>query len=176
MRIFLTVLFLCTSMPSLAADKLTEESIRAFYKEAAAVQLKGEEPAVAFYEKHLHKDAGITLNMIINIQGSPPIKQTLNHDKKSIIKDTRTGYQTGQLQNIENTVLSVKIAADGQSAQVKDTTFGVSIANVPVPGSIQTFDLEQSMLCDGEVIINDQGLIQSKNSTCNVEVTMKPLK
>ncbi len=176
MRYTLILLFLCISMPSLAADKLTEDGIRKFYKRAAEVQLEGAKPAIEFFEKHIHKDAQMTLNMITNVKGAPPQKETVKHDKKSLLRDTRTGYKTSKLNDLENTVLAIKIANDGKSAKVKDTTYGSSTMNIPTPGGILPYNLEQSMLCDGEIVLGDDGTIQSKDSTCNVEMTMTPVE
>lgn len=174
-RILLTLVFFCTSVPSFAAEKLTEQKIKDFYKQSVAVQLKGAKPAIAFFEKHIHDDSKITLNMITNIKGAPPQKQTVNHDKKSLMKDTRTGYKTSKLESLNTSVLSVKISKDGTSANVKDTTFGISIINVSTPGGIAVFKAEQSMLCDSVVVL-EKTVMQSKDSVCNVEVKMAPVK
>lgn len=176
MRYPLILLFLCLPMPSFAQGDLTEDSIRAFYKQAVRVQLEGEAPTVEFLKTHTHEDAQITMNLITNFKGSPPQKQALKHSKKDVIKETRLGYSRSKLESIENTVLVIKIADDGRSAMVKDTTFAVFMLNVPMPNGIKLFHTEQSMLCDGEVLLSDAGVIQAKDSVCNVEATMVPVE
>lgn len=174
-RTILTLALICMSAPAFAADKLTEETIKEFYKKSVEVQFEGVEPAIAFFEKHIHKDSQMVMNMITNMKGAPPQKQTIKQNKKTLLKDTRAGYETSKLKTLESSVLSVDIAEDGQSARVKDSTYGVSIINIPTHGGTVAFEAEQSMLCDGEIVIED-GIMQSKDSTCNIEVKMEPVK
>lgn len=174
-HILLALAFICIAGTSYAAEKLTKENIQEFYDDSISAQLDGQESAMTFFEKHVHEDSKVVLNIITNMKGAPPQKQTINHDKKSLLKDTRIGYETSKLEKVESSVLSAEISEDGKVAKVKDTTYGVSIINIPSAWGTKAFRAEQSMLCDGQVVL-EGGIIQSKDSTCNVEVTMTPVK
>lgn len=175
MRLFLTFLICVTANVAYAAEQLSEQAIRDFYQKAVDVQLEGAEPTVAFLEKHIAPKAVATMHMITNIKSVPPKKNTEKFNKTRLINTTRQGYKIMKLKTIESTVLSIKVAEDGRSATVKDSTFSTLIQNIPAPQGVLAFDTEQSMLCDGEVFL-EEGVIKAGSSTCNVEVTMEPVR
>ncbi len=155
---------------------LTEERINAFYEESLAAQKAGLVETIGFLEEHVHENSTTVINTISHMQGAPQNKQAMTLNKQELLRETEKGRQAMDLKSIENKILSVTVAADGRSAQVKDTTYSTLVLKMPGPGGQPVqFNVEQSMLCDTEIVLNDANVIQNKNNVCNSEVNIKPL-
>lgn len=176
MRCILTLLLFCTSMPTMAADRLTDDQVREFYKQSSDVVLKGGDQEIAFYETHVHDDARLTINTTAFIKGAKPKEETSTYDKPSLIKKTRDAHKNTKIKSLNHTVLHVKLSRDGRSAKVKDTSYGTSIVNLIMDEGVLVVRNEESKMCNGEVVLGNNGLIQLKNKTCNVEVTKETIK
>lgn len=155
---------------------LTDDNVRNFYKESIDVQLAGLKPTMDFMKKHTHKDAKTVINVISNMAGAPQQKQTLSMNKEELLRETQKGMEMGGLQSIESTILVLKISEDGQSANVKDSTYSEFTMSMNAPHGVVTFRAEQSMLCDSLIVLNDEGVIQSKDNNCSSEINIKPVQ
>ena len=169
---FLGSLFSSTAF---ADGSLSEESIRKFYAQSMTAQKSGIEKTTAFLDKHTHENATTVINAITHMQGAPQNEQTMTLNKKELLAKTYQGRSAMDLKEIKNNILSFTIAEDGQTAVVKDSTYSTLVLTMPGTGAQKArFDVEQSMLCDTELII-EAGIIQVKNNICNSEVSIKPL-
>ncbi len=158
--------------PTIKKDVLTEEAIRAFYKQAADVQIKGSTETLAFLEKHTHENARNELHMRTRMEGQPPQKTTVISDKATVLKETKEAYEKGNVDSIETEIIEVDIADDGQSAKVIEKTssdFTLSISET------KTLLIASKQSCDTEVVLT-AGVVQTKESECDVEVNVKPKK
>lgn len=170
--ILLIFTFLVPISVAKAGDMITDQMIKDFYHQAAQIQLSEPEEAVAFYEAHLHEDSLSVVSMISNVEGAPSQKQRLEYDKKTLIEQTKSGYEFGRVDSIENNVLSIQIASDGQSARVKDTTYALLTMSFPTPEGVVPMRSENSVLCD-DLVVLDQGVLKIKESACNMEMNLK---
>ncbi len=159
-----------------AESRLTEQSIEAFYEQSAAVQMLGTDVTIEFLERHLHKDATTKLFMITHMQGAPSQKQENTYTRSELLQETKKGKEVGEIKSVENKVISIKIASDGRSAKVKDSTHSVFHLDIPVPQGIVPMRSEQSMFCDGVVVLGPGDVIQARESVCHAEVNIEPLK
>lgn len=175
MRYIIFLLFLCMSVPVFASDRLTEDQIREFFKQMSEVQLQDQQSAMTFYETHIHNDAKFTVNTTAFIKGSKPIVETKTHDKKSFINQKRDERKNTKIKSLNHTVLNVKIARDGKSAKVKDSTYGISIANVIMNEGVLVVHNDESGICEGEIILGDNGVLQLKTSKCDIEITKETI-
>ena len=170
------VVFLVTFVPqsSYARDTLTERKIKAFYKESSEVQMMGADVVEAFMEEHIHEKSETTVHSITNMPGLPPQKQTMVYDKDSLVRDSRQAFEVGEVELVENKVLSIEISSDGRSAKVKDSTYSVFNLTIPTPQGMMQMMSEQSMLCDDNLVIGRDGVIQSKGAVCSAEINVRP--
>lgn len=171
--IFLVFLTLGGGQIAMAQDRITEQAIRSFYKESAEIQMEEKDTAVAYFKKHLAEDAVLMVRTITNMEGVPPQKQEMKFNKKEMVEETERGYQYGRVQKIENTVLRVDIAEDGKSARVKDSSFAIMSINIPGPQGNVPMKSENSILCDDTIVLGANGVLQIKDSVCNMEVSME---
>ncbi len=177
LRSVLSLTAICAlSSASFAADILTKSEIESFYAQSAEAQLLGENITINFLQEHVHEDAKTTLHMITNMAGMPTQKETRIYDKARLLKETKQGYEIGDLKSSENNVLGIDISEDGKSAKVKSSSYSIVNMNLPTPQGIISLISEQSMLCDDFVVLNAQGVIQAKDGECSVEVNLKPVQ
>lgn len=176
---YFSMIALCTCALSLPAkadeNRLTQERIRTFYQQSKDVQLKEKEDVLSFIRTHTHEDATFEINMIIHTKGMQTQKQHEILDKKKLLDDTEKSLEIGRVKKIEENVISIDIEKDGRKAKVKDSIYTLSKLRIPSPGgSITTVHVEQTALCDDEVVLTDDNIIQISKSVCNVETTAKP--
>lgn len=174
--VMVTALFFWGQPAYADVSDLTEDNVRSFYKESIDVQLAGLKPTMDFMKKHTHEDARTVINVISNMAGAPQQKQTMSMNKEELLRETQKGMEMGDLQSIESTILVLKISEDGRSANVKDSTYSEFTMSMNAPHGVVTFRAEQSMLCDSLVVLNDEGVIQSKDNNCSSEINIKPVQ
>ena len=153
-------------------EKLTESHIRSFYKKSSDVQLEDGEKAVAFLEKHTHEDAKNKLRMKTMMAGKAPDKKTVITDKETLISDTKAAYEKGKVETVENEIVSFDIAEDGMSAIIVDKTLSDFTLTL---SEKQELMIRSKQTCDALIVVQD-GIIQTKNSECDVEVSVKPVE
>lgn len=166
-----------TSPQALSADAaLTQERVRSFYKYAVDAQKSGMKPAIKFFKEHLHDQSVIKMHSIAHLQGAPEKKEFLNLDKEQVLQQTQQTYNMGNLEEMTTTVLAVVIDDARKSAKVKSTSYVIYKMGLQTMQGSGVFRTEQSMLCDDVLELNSDNIIQIKDTTCSVEVNMKPLK
>lgn len=163
------MVLLLVSTPSGAKSILTEDVIRAFYAESIDVQKSSLERTLDFYKKHMRDDAVATLHLVSRIKGNVTDKQIFEFDKQKLLSETQKGHNISKILNIEGSVISVKISEDGQTAKVKNTFVSTSSSNVPMGNQKIKMIIEQSALCDDDVILSSQNVIQYTKSVCHAE-------
>ena len=155
-----------------AIEKLTEELIKDFYKQAEVASLEGGETILEFLDKHTTQDAKSKLHMRTVMPNKPPEKSIVTSDKPTILADTKAAYEKGSVDTMKTEVISVNISDDGKSASVIEKT--VSDYSLTL-SETQKLKIRSEQSCDTSIILND-GVIQSGNSECDVEANIEPVK
>lgn len=151
---------------------LSEEAIRAFYKESVDVQLTGAEETLEFLDKHTHADAKSILHIRTLIQGQPPKKENVITSKEDVLSDTKAAYEKGHISHVNTDILSIDIAEGGQSATISERTQ----LDFTMPSSSgDQVSVKSKQSCDTALVLTDK-IIQTKNSECDVEVNVKIIK
>lgn len=170
------VMTMAVSAPALAKD-LTEAKITDFFEESAEMQQKGKDKALAFLEEHVSDDAVIHLTTMVKMAGDPTTREDVRtFTKREMIDATGDSYDVGEIERVENKIISVEIADDKQSAEVKDTNFTIMSMQMPsADGKGVKFKSETTMFCTDTVIMNKKGVIQISKSECTAEAKIEPL-
>lgn len=153
-------------------EKLTQDLIKDFYKKAELASLEGGKTILKFLDKHTAEDAKTKLHMRTVMPNKPPEKSVVISDKTTMLADTKSAYERGSVDNMKTEVISVNISDDGKSASVVERT--VSDYSLTLPED-QKVKIRSDQSCDTSIILND-GIIQSGNSECDVEVNIEPVK
>lgn len=161
---------------AMAAKKLNENMIKDFYAQSAKMQMKDEKELIPFLEKHMSDDIVLDMKTSINIEGAPTHNEETTMDKAGIIKHTIEGLNAGEIHKVEEKLMAVDIAEDGQSATAKDSVYSTMTINVPTPQGDVKFDSEAMAFCSDELILSKDNVIQVLKSRCSNEVTMIPEK
>ena len=151
---------------------LTEELIKEFYAESKRVQLEGAEATLAFFEKHTHDDIENTVYLRTIQPKGPPQKQTLTSNKEKFLEETKAAYEKGKIDSIETELVSIDISEDGQSALVHEKTESSYTLNL---SEDEQLILNSQQSCDVDIVLND-GVQQTRKSTCDVEVRVEKAK
>ncbi len=161
---------LCTALlaipsPASAADRLTEQSIQDFYNTSKTIHKKSFEEYSAYMDAHTTDDARIVLNDEAVMAGAEPQKQTITMDKTKFMASLSENYQNSQGTTMDYKIQNIKIAPDGLSATVKDTTqiSGVMTA----PGSDARFNVSSRGSCEDTIVLSPNGAIQTRQSVCD---------
>lgn len=156
---------------------LTREAIEAFYADAAQSQLGKIDQTVAFLKKHMHQDAVSTMKIISRVPGAQSATEEMTLDKKQLILKTKEGARNTKVKSLKTKIIAVNLLEEGRKAKVKDTSYGVSLMRVASPyGGVMLMEAEQSMFCDDELGLSEEGVIQILKSKCNVELSMEEKK
>jgi len=151
---------------------LTEDLIKEFYAESKRVQLEGAEATLAFFEKHTHDDIENTVYLRTLQPKGPPQKQTLTSNKEKFLEETKAAYEKGKIDSIETELVSIDISEDGQSALVHEKTESSYTLNL---SEDEQLILNSQQSCDVDIVLND-GVQQTRKSTCDVEVRVEKAK
>jgi len=155
-----------------AIEKLTEDLIKDFYKQAEVASLEGGKTILEFLDKHTAEDAKSKLHMRTVMPNKPPEKSIVTSDKPTILADTKAAYEKGSVDTMKTEVMSVNISDDGKSASVIEKT--ISDYSLTL-SETQKLKIRSEQSCDTSIILND-GVIQSGNSECDVEANIEPVK
>lgn len=168
--------FYFVSQPTEAqgSKEITKERLDVLYEESIAAQKKGVEATVAFAEKHVHSDFEAVMHVSTKIGDAPAQSETMVFTKFEYIRDAKKGMALGDILELESGILTYEISEDGRFADVKDRTYSLTSAKVKTGGQLKYFDMEQFMNCDSHYVVNYDGVIQIKNSTCEVEGKVRP--
>ena len=171
-----TACFYFISQPTEAqsSKEITKERLDALYEESIAAQKKGAEATVAFAEKHVHDDFEAVMHVSTKIGDAPAQSETMVFTKFEYIRDAKKGMAIGNILEIESGILTYDISEDGRMAKVKDRTYSLTRAKVKTGDQLKYFNMEQFTNCDNRYVVNYDGVIQMKNSTCEVEGKIRP--
>ncbi len=153
-------------------EKLTEDLIKDFYKQAETASLTGGKVALEFLDRHTAEEAKTKLHMRTTVPNKPPVKNIVTSDKATMLSETKDAYERGSVDSMKTEVISVEIADDGKSASVMEKTISDYSLTLSEKQKVNV-STEQS--CDTEIILNE-GVIQTGASECDVEVNVVPVK
>lgn len=153
----------------LGKKKITKDSLSAFYDRSVDVQLAGEEQAVAFYKKHLHKDYEGVMHVSTRVDNVLQQQETIVLTKYEYLRTTEKAYRMSTFKELQSGVVSYNISEDGRSAKVSDRTYLMSV--LPQTKT-QSYNLRQFVSCDQFYILSEEDVLQLKSSTCQVEGQM----
>lgn len=151
---------------------MTEESIKAFYKELELAQSQDSEKIVAFYNKHTTPDVKIVVNISKFVMGKEIEPEVLDMDKKNILERTGLAHKKGLPDEVKLDVISVDIANDARAAKVKENLYGKFLIKTADSQGVKEITAEQSMLCEDDLILSAEGVIQIKGSACKLRATV----
>jgi ketosteroid isomerase-like protein len=151
MKALLLCLLLVTAPLVQAADRLSDENIRAMYAQLiAAAQDKDVEGVLEHMSDAVH----------ISIQAPADMGGGMEMDKRQYREMLTQGWDGVDDYRLEVDIQQIDIAADGQSASVRDlTTESMRIQGVPIQAS--TLETATLQLLDGKVKFSRiEGVIQ----------------
>jgi hypothetical protein len=152
---------------------LTEEDIRAFYKEMEQVQTKDAKRVVDFYTAHLHKDSVTRVSILKHSMGNELEPEFLTLNKVEILGRIEKAHTNSPPDEAVLEVIKIDIASDGLSAEVKENMYGrftLKSKDGEVENSIPA---EQSVLCEDELVLSPAtGEIQIRESACEIKASI----
>ncbi|MCC7305475.1 MAG: hypothetical protein IT558_04355 [Alphaproteobacteria bacterium] len=153
------------AFPVSAQDILTEESIRAFYKNASQSYRWSYGEYLEFTENSITDDFEAELTVTVHMPQQPPMQNRETLGKQAILRDAQKNYDSMQSAELENIVEKIDISDDGTTATVTDTT---RVRNVLLPESVgrEPVYMDGGGPCEDTLIITRQGRIQISRSTC----------
>lgn len=163
------VCFLVFPIAAKADDALTKDSIKAFYAQSIEVQLAGKEETLAFYNKHMSEDVTAILNLVNRVSGAPVEKSRFEYNKAELLSETEKGFDLARIKDMEGSVISSVIAPDGKTAKVKNSFVSKGVVRIPTPNGMVSARMEQSALCDDDLMLSGDGIIVYTKSICNAE-------
>lgn len=161
--------FISQSTEAQSFKGITKERLDALYKESIASQKKGGKATTAFAEKHVHDDFEAVMHVNTKLGNAPAQSKTMVFTKFEYIRDAKQGMEMGDLLEVESGIITHDISADGRSAKVKDRTYSLTSVKMGLGDQLKHFHMEQFIDCDNHYVVNHNGVIQLKNSTCEVE-------
>lgn len=176
LHLFLIALILLACSPAAhAADGvLTEESIKAYYAEAAKVYALDYPSYVAYLEKNLHDSYEGTVTSTFNIPNQPQARSIDRLSKQDLLETSRQDHAAMHGVTLINEVKTVEIAADGKTAYVTDQTTIKDMPLPPPPGlaADKSLRVSGSGPCKEVVVLSDAGVMQALKSDCEFTMTI----
>ena len=116
--LLLALAFLASPTAAQAGTRITEEAVEAFYKQSAEIYKLPYSEYSEFMQSMMTDGFSSTIKTTVNIEGRPPITQTINDSKTSVLKNARTSYDVMRNGTVLNKVMKVAVSDDGHSANV----------------------------------------------------------
>lgn len=154
-----------------AADKLTEDAIRAHFKEMEEVQMKSAEEVVAFYDKHSASTIRSILNISKRSMGQDMEPEVIDMNKTDMLDRIKTAHTKLKPDFAKLEVISIEIAPDGKTAKVKENLYGRFTLTGKTEQGETSIPAEQSVLCDDKLAI-ENGVILMTESMCEIKATI----
>lgn len=175
-KLILSTCALCAvSFSAHAEDRLSKGWIKEFYAQSTEVQRLSNNVTIEFMERHIHEDATAKMTTVTTLPGLPPQKQVKSFTKQELLDQVKQNQGMGQLESLENDVISLRIAKDGRSASVKDRSVSTFTIDVPTPdGKKMQMTSKQTTNCDTELKLSKQNVIQVRATKCDVEAQIVP--
>lgn len=156
-----------------ATNQITKDRLDVFYDASVKMQLAGENEAIKFFDKHLHKDYEGVMHVKSHIEGAPTQEQSVVLTKFEYLRDIRKAYRISTLEEVQSGMTSYNVSSDKRTAKVKDQTYTMSVVPMETSqGKSQTYNLRQYIFCEHFYTLNKKDVLQLKSSTCNVEGKM----
>jgi hypothetical protein len=171
-RIFCTSLLALTvfaATPAFAADRITEDAIRTYYREAAAAFRLPYDQYVAKADSMMANSYRSTAHITFMIPGTKPARRTETMTKEQARKIANQTYNAMKPATIAYTVEKMTISPDGKSAVVNDTinVTGMSMGAVPMT-------MSTSGSCNEKLELDARGVLQVVLSECTLTTSMLP--
>jgi hypothetical protein len=165
----LLALTLFASFPAQAADRITEDMIRTYYREAAAAFRLPYDQYVAKAESMMAEKYKSTAHVTFVFPGTKPARRTETMTKEQARKIANQTYAAMKPATIAYTVENMTIAPDGKSAVVNDTlnVTGMGMGGMPVT-------MSTAGNCTEKLALSPQGILQVALSECTLTTTMMP--
>ncbi|HTK83617.1 MAG TPA: hypothetical protein VL625_00900 [Patescibacteria group bacterium] len=157
------------AFPAAAAQTgLTEEAIKAFYKQSADSHKRSFQDYVSFMTRAMADEFTMTDTATILMEGKPPTVTKNRETKLSFLAHVKVAYDGLKGAEITETVKKTEIAADGKSAKVfeEETVRNISFR---IGGGGQYFGNGKGE-CEDEVVLSDSGQIQVSKSVCKSRI------
>ena len=161
-------MLLAVSPVRAAPASLTEEAIKAFYKQSADIHKGSFQDYVSFMTRAMADEFTMTDTATILMEGKPPTVTKNRESKLSFLAHVRIAYDGLKGAEITETVKKTEIAADGKSAKVFEEEMVRNIS-VRVSGGGQYFGNGKGE-CEDEVVLTDSGQIQVRKSVCKSRI------
>ncbi len=167
--LFLSMVF-CLVTSGAYAGELTEERVKVFYEESAALIGQGEQKIQRFLSNHLHPDFVAEKEVFMRFSNTGKKRFSRQLTKEDFIFAAIRAESLVTYEDVQHDVSKIKIAPDGQSAQVIDT--------FRVKGIEKGFGRDGGMVerpftatseCRDHVILDHHDIIQIKRSVCTTD-------
>lgn len=165
----LLALTLLAAAPAHAADRITEDMIHAYYRDAAAAFRLPYDQYVAKADSMMAETYKSTAHVTFMIPGAKPAKRTETLTKEQARKIANQTYATMKPANISYTVEKMTIAPDGRSATVNDAlnVTGMGMGGLPMTMSTAGTCIEQ-------LVLSPKGALQVAQSECTLTTSVVP--
>lgn len=166
------VLSIGLSLPSFAADRLTEDMIREFIQETTRVTASQEdsfdENEIRDYlERHLHEHARFKTTMRYTIPGHDEQKSSMSLKKEEYIDSILKSPTAVGGYDHEIEITDIRIAKDGGNATV--TTESQESGEINITAD-QQVPMEGVSTCNQIIIMNSNNVIQMYSAQCITDV------
>lgn len=153
---------------SATASTLTDKSIRAFYQKSIEAYKSDYPSYYKFMDESLTSDSVCTTVSRITAPGrTEPLTQKETQNKAQLLASARQVYDSMKGSSLSNNVISITIAADGKTAEVKDETRVDGMNMTGIKASVHG-------ICDDTLVLSNDNIIQIAKSSCTSEVSVIP--
>ena len=160
-------LSLLSSTAQAAEPRLTEQSIRNFYKDSKAILKKSFTDYSAYTDKHTAPDIEVTVNDESIADNQAPQKQSITLDRQKLMDGLQNNYDLGKQTTQDYKIESIQISPDGKSATVNNKTSISGTMSAPNGDGILGVTIASKADCIDTVIIGTNSEIQTSKSVCN---------
>jgi|GEM_PF-5388526 hypothetical protein len=170
---FLMLFISASSAHAQDANRLTEQSVRAFLDESISIYKKPYPEFLAFIEKTTHDDFDGQIVMTVHKGNEAPVQAPVSMDKQMILSTAREGYGDMKDAVITTDIHEIKISPDKKSATVK-STLSIKNQRIPAPeGSNITILGDSITQCHDEIVFTPGNGIQSFRARYVSDLTIK---
>jgi hypothetical protein len=160
------------STPALAADKLTEDMVRQFYKENIEAMKKPYEEYRTYMDKSFHNNYSSEQTVTLNLPGQPAQKNNITQNKKEVMDFTPEAHEVVRKSEIKHEVKEIKINQDINTAHVIDHT-GIKAALESKDG--KKLAMATDATCN-DVVTLEKGTVQMLQSKCEANTSIEEQK
>ncbi len=155
--------------PAHAADKITEQMIRDYYKTTAAAFRLPYTSYKQAVETMLADTYKSTANITLVIPGKAKTQRTESLTKGQTLAISPQTYEAMKPATINYNIKTIEIAPDGKTAKVADA---LSVTGMVMPGLPVT--MSNTGTCNETFYLNTAGKLQMTSSACTIQTVMLP--